>query len=254
MAKIQKDNPVDQLTNLMLRINQGDDPQVLAKEANNVIANLEPNDLNSAQNRLMDYGLSQKLVHQLSSTFLLMGLFEIQKADPRHNVSADHILFQVMTEHDLLRCYAADLEAIVAAIKDTDTLSDTSSEYRRLCHVAQHLNAAKEHFARECDVIFPTLSRHGFASLCRELNDLRTDIDMAINALINVALNFETYKLEDFKSQLGDVADYLIAALLRLLSKEDQKLYETALEKVDEKVWTRMKAVCDEIGYCGIHA
>ncbi|MHC4551796.1 MAG: hemerythrin domain-containing protein [Planctomycetota bacterium] len=254
MAKIQKDNPVDQLTNLMLRINQGDDPQVLAKEANNVIANLEPNDLNSAQNRLMDYGLSQKLVHQLSATFLLMGLFEIQKADPRHNVSADHILFQVMTEHDLLRCYAADLEAIVAAIKDVDELTDVSSEYRRLCHVAQHFNAASEHFDREWDVIFPTLAQHGFMPLCKELEELHTDMEMAIKALINMSLNFKTYKLGDFKSQLEDVAQYLIAALHQLLSKEDQKLYETALEKVDEKVWTRMKAVCDEIGYCGIHA
>lgn len=254
MAKIQKDNPVDRLTNLLLRINQGDNPQVLRKEANRIVSNLAPKDFTSAQNRLVDYGYSEKLVHQLSATFLLMGLFEIRKGNPRADITADHIVYQVSTEHDLIRCYLADLESVVAAINKAEQLTDTSSEFRRLCHLVQHLNATSEHFAREQDVIFPALEKHQFVAICSELKSLQADIDMAVNALTNVTMNFKANRLEIFKSQLTDVTDYLVSAMLGILVKEDNELYAVALKTIDDQtVWKRMKWVCDEIGYCGVH-
>lgn len=255
MAKTQKDNPIDKLTDLLLRINKGEDPEILRKEANRVVLALAPKDVTSAENRLLDFGYSQKLVHQLSATFLLMGLFEIRKGNPRKDLAPGHIVYQISTEHDLIRCYMADLESVVGAINNADHLSDVSSEYRRLAHLAQHLVAITEHFAREREVIFPTLERYGLENRCREISTLHPDIEMAVKAVVNVTLNFKATKLADFKRQISDISSYLISAMLTVLAKEDNTLYAAALKIIDdEAVWKRMKWVCDDIGYCGVHA
>ncbi len=254
MKNTQNENTVEKLTNLLMRINKGEDPQILRKEANQMVTNLAPKDIASAENRLLDCGFSPKLVHQLSATFLLMGLFETRKGDLRKYLSPGHLVFQISTEHDLMRCFVANLESCVADINKADQLTSVSSEYRRLVHLSQHLNAAREHFTREQDVIFPMLIKHGLTEICREVVTLHADIEMAIKAVVNVTMNLNVMKTEDFKLQLSDVSQCLVATMLRTLAKEDNMLYAAAIKQIDdEAAWHRMKWICDDIGYCALH-
>lgn len=255
MNKTQKNKQIETLTNLLIRINKGEDPQKLRQEASQIIADLVPRDITSAEHRLLDYGFSLNLAHQLSATFLLMGLFESRKGDLRKHVSPDHILYQVSIEHDWMRCYAANLQSCTAALNDLEQPNSLSSEYRRLIHITQHLNASREHFERERDVIFPMLQHRGLTRLCREVTSLHKDVEMAIHSVYNVAMNIKSMKPEDFKTQLSDVSNYLISVTLQSLNIEDRSLYTTALEQIDDAAfWQRMKWVCDDIGYCTMHA
>ncbi len=58
-------------------------------------------------------------------------------------------------EHDLFRCYAAELEVLIETIRHLDEMSEVSAEFRTLVSATRHLFMLHEHLEREEDVIFP---------------------------------------------------------------------------------------------------
>ena len=54
--------------------------------------------------------------------------------------------------------------------------------------------------------------------------------------------------------KLKSITRYLLKRMRENLFQEDNILYPIALEIVnDEDIWQKMKGVCDDIGYCGLH-
>jgi DUF438 domain-containing protein len=80
--------------------------------------------------------------------------------------------------------------------------------------------------------------------------NIRTEIDN----LASLIVLFNEVRLEQFKAGLIVGTRRLWAIMQEHLCQEDEILYPIALRIInDAGVWERMKAVCDEIGYCGIH-
>ena len=160
----------------------------------------------------------------------------------------------MIAEHDLLRCFISDLEDTAKAISKSPRLTDTCTEFRKLCHIIEHLDSMDEHIEREEDVIFPYLTKHGWTSLCRASQNEHTYIRVAIYDLIEIVTSFNVKKTREFKSRLNSITKYLCPILREHISQEDRILYPIALEVVkDQKVWDKIKEVCDDIGYCGVH-
>ncbi|MHC4517114.1 MAG: DUF438 domain-containing protein, partial [Planctomycetota bacterium] len=167
------------LFGLLKRIDRGDDLKSLCKDAGRLADNLAPNDIATAERRLLDSGYSPEVVQQLSATFVLMGLYNRQGETPSGCLPDDHVLRKVTVEHDLFRCFAAELKKVSDDIAGLKSLSDVSSEFRRLVHVVGHLSAVKEHLQREEDIIFPHLKKRGCVGVCRAAESdhakIRTD-------------------------------------------------------------------------------
>jgi len=67
-------------------------------------------------------------------------------------------------------------------------------------------------------------------------------------------LSFNQISLEQFKAELITTSRRLQTIMQEHLSQEDCILYPIALRIInDTEVWEQMKALCDEIGYCGLH-
>jgi hemerythrin-like domain-containing protein len=160
----------------------------------------------------------------------------------------------VTAEHDLIRCFLADLNDVVEDIGDLYHLTDVSLEFRKLAHIIKHLNAMKEHIEREEDVIFPYLRKHGRISLCQAVQGDHINIETEIDNLVSLIVLFDEIRFEQFRTRLLITTRRLWAIMQEHLSQEDEILYPIALGIInDVKVWEKMKAVCDEIGYCGVH-
>ena len=55
----------------------------------------------------------------------------------------------------------------------------------------------------------------------------------------------------DFTRRLDEVVRFLAPTLREHIFKENNILYPTALEVIDNtEVWVRLKGECDKIGYC----
>ena len=250
----RQDKKADVISSLLRRINEGLDPKVLRKEANRLITNITARDIASAEKKLVSDGYPAGLASQLSAAFVLMGVLEGQSLNIKKDLPANHVLRLVLAEHEMIRCFLADLEDITEAIANKKQLRSTSVEFMKLCHTVEHLNAMEEHIEREEDIIFPYLQKHGWTSLCRSAQGDHSYIRTAVDDLVRLVESFNNSKVREFKIRLNSITKYLCPTMSEHLFQEDNILYPIALEVISDKgMWKRIKSVCDDIGYCGVH-
>ena len=252
MAKTNRNAKTWALAGLFKRINLGEDPKLLRSEASQLAKNVDPTDIAGAEQTLIDEGYSCRVVQKLSATFVLMGLYRGEDDNSGNKLPDDHILRKIIAEHELTRCFLADLNNTTKDIQCLDSLTDVNSEFRNLANILGHLRVMKEHIEREEDVIFPYLRKLGWEGLCRaaqtEHAAIRTDIDN----LVVLITSFNEIRFADFKGWLITIVQRLSPIMLEHLSYEENLLWPISLVVIDDlKVWDSIKALCDEIGYCG---
>lgn len=242
------------LTHFLKRINQCDNSELLRKEASQLLTSVCPNDIATAEQNLINDGYSAQAVQLLSATFMLMGIPAEQSRDIKAQLPANHLLLLVMAEHDLIRYFLADLNDVVQCIGSLNHLTDVSLEFCKLAHIIEHLNAMKEHIEREENVIFPYLRRYGRISLCQAMQGDHIKIITEIDNLVSLIMSFNEVTLEQFKTGLVTTTKRLYTIMQEHLSQEDIILYPIALGIINNaKIWQEIKALCDEMGYCGVH-
>ena len=69
-------------------------------------------------------------------------------------------------------------------------------------------------------------------------------------ALYQVAYNSQDYKFPEFKAKVTELGEYLTKELESHIFKEDNILYQIALQVLTPEEWAKVKAECDKIGYC----
>lgn len=254
MARGRESNCAQAITKLLRRIGRGDDPRMLCEEAHKLITDVNPRDIVAAEQSLVKDGYPARAVQQLSAAFMFMGMHQEHADRDKSSLPESHILRRVMVEHDLIRCLLADLDEVSQEIQDLAELRDVSSEFRRLVHIVSHLNVMKEHIDREEHVIFPYLKKYGWAGLCRTAQGDHLNIGIEIDNLVRLVMSLNAVRFEQFTTWLFAVAGRLLPMGLEHLWYEDEILYPMALGVInDGDVWERIKALCEEIGYCGVH-
>jgi len=244
----------EKLARLFKRIEQGSDAIVLRKQANRLLGTLQPRDIAAAEQNLLRDGYSAQTVRALAARFMLMIIPQQHNGNLRAWLPPGHLLHIVMLEHDLYRYFLTDLDDAVHAVARLTCLSELSSEFRRIAHITQHLDAFKEHIDREDDVIFPTLRTYGRISLCQAIQSDHIKIRIEIDKLFNLITSLEQLDLEQFKTALTAISRTLCQTTFAHLFEEDTVLFTTALVIInDSEVWEYMKTVCDHVGYCGVH-
>ena len=254
MEKANKQKNAEILTRLLRRISSGEDPALLRKEASRLATHIDPKDIAIAEENLLKDGFSARMVQQLSSAFMLLGILEEHAATLKAKLPDDHVLRMVLAEHDLLKCFISDLERVTKRIDQLENMTDVNAYFQRLTHIIEHLDGMEEHIEREEDVIFPYLRNHGWNSLCAAAQSDHVNIRVAVSDLIKLVASYKKNNFKEFKVRLNSTTNYLCPLVKEHIFQEDNVLYPIALEVIEDKdVWERMKSVCDEIGYCGVH-
>ena len=247
-------NRSEALAGLLRRINQGIDPDTLRQEAHRLIEQVTPKDITEAEQNLIREGLSAPLVGKLSVAFLLMGVLEPQGRNLRSRLQGNHILHRVLAEHDLIRCWLGDLEEIVDQLGGLTELKDTSELFARLCHIVEHFNASMEHLDREDDVLFAFLQQRGWASLCRKVMVEHDTLRHGVGCMVRMIGGYHDTTFDEFRVNLRSLVEMFAPLLREHINHEETILYPIAVAVIDdEPAWKRLKAVCDQIGYCGVH-
>ena len=254
MDKCENNSLVEELTGFLLKLSKGKKNECLRKQANRLISSITPDDIVRAEKQLAKSGLSLKKIQQLSASFILMGVLEEHETDLRKRLPANHILRKIMAEHEITQCFIADLEDIATQIQQKDKLAPASNEFMRLAHIVEHLNSLEEHMARENDVLFPTFRVQGWNSLFDHIEHEHMYIQMSIDDLVKLLTAFEKMPFNNFKTRLLATVRYLCPLLREHLYREDQAIFPLIISIVrDPKIWDRLRRVCNEIDYCGIH-
>lgn len=254
MDKTTKSGLAEELMGFLVKLSEGKNKPALRKQANRLIASITPDDIANAEQELLKNGYTAKKIQQLSAAFVLMGVLGGDDSGLRSRLPERHILRKIMAEHEMLRCFLADLEDLAVRIEKTERLSTSSSEIMRLHHIAEHLNALDEHLDREDDILYPALKEKGWKSLFTRIESEHVYIQMSVNDLVKLVMGFDKMPIETFKARLTASVRYLCPLLREHLFHEDRVLFPLAFTMIDsDAMWDRLRDICNEIDYCGIH-
>jgi len=245
---------IAQLTKLFVRLDSGECPESLKKEASNFLETVSPKDLALAEQSLMQSGVD--IAKLRDRCFAHVSLLGDQVAKLRAKLPYSHIVRTILVEHEMMLCFLADLEDLNRDIQQMAYCSPASIEIRKLNHIVSHLVSTGDHRFREDEVIFPELERHGYYGPPEIVKIEQLGLDACKREMAELAQAAgRKIDFSKFKARLDSAIKYLVPHMRRQILTEDNILYPIAIEVItDNGVWDRLKALCDQIGYCGFDA
>ena len=155
-----------------------------------------------------------------------------------------------MEEHRIIQDYLRRLAGIVEKLRGIDSFEGFASHLEELQDIAHHLVEAESHHQREEDALFPVLEAHGIVEPPRIMKLDHVELRKRKKALLEIASREEKSDFAAFKKKVIELGDYIAHELDGHIFKEDNILYQMALQALTQEEWNEIKSECDRIGYC----
>lgn len=170
--------------------------------------------------------------------------------EKRIEVSAPHPVHTLMEEHRIIQDNLKELRSLVERLKEKKSLKSLGEDMEKLKEIAHHLVEAESHHQREEDVLFPMLESRNIEEPPKIMRMDHEEFRKRKKELYQLAHNPEDVHFEKFKGRVIDLGEYLAQELDGHIFKEDNILYQIALQVLNEEEWQEVKKECDKLGYC----
>jgi hypothetical protein len=238
---------IEKLTDLLRRLNGGENTEQIKQEAQQFLAKISPEDLTFAEQKLVEAGLKPEDLRHLCSAHMVALGDNLRQT--KANLSVGHVLHTMYQEHDRILSFLDQLETLNQEVQQQENYAQI--DLQKLEHIADHLLGAEPHHQREEQVLFPALEDRGVFGPPQVMRMEHEDLRNRKRTLKKLALSSQEIDFKLFQKQLDTVAKLLIMTLRDHIFKENNILYPTALQVIsDPEVWQQMKQECDLIGYC----
>jgi uncharacterized protein len=161
--------------------------------------------------------------------------------EKRKAVAAPHPIHTLMEEHRVIQEFLRRLAGLVEKLKGIDSFEGFASH---------HLVEAEKHHQREEDALFPVLEAHGIVEPPSIMKLDHVELRKRKKALLEVASREQRTDFASFKKDVIELGDYIARELDSHIFKEDNILYQMALQALTQEEWNQVKSECDRIGYC----
>jgi hypothetical protein len=171
----------------------------------------------------------------------------------RIEVASPHPVHTLMDEHRVILDNLDTLGSLVERLRGQDSFAGAREEVALLPEVTRILLAAESHHQRAEEVIFLHLEKHGIqepqAIMKADHVELRgRKVRLAL--LAEAARQSSDSVFVDWRREVVELGEYLNRELASHILKEDNILYQMALQVFDREEWEQVKQECDAIGYC----
>lgn len=177
---------------------------------------------------------------------------KIKLIEPQSKIPSElgHPIRILMEEHAALIRAVDKAKELAVSLKGKEAGAETSETVVRLHNIAEHLMASENHYVREENVLFPYIEKHGItgptAAMWVEHEAIR-DAKKNYRALFD---NFDEFNIDAFADKVSEVSDYLLEMLANHFYKENNVLFQIALQHIKEDEWPEIRSEFDELGYC----
>lgn len=237
---------MEALKDLIKEIHDGTPIDQLKQQFKETLPDTTPSDIGKAEDELVKEGMPREELRRLCDVHLEVMRDSLATEQPQ--LQPGHPVHTFMEEHQRILEFLAKLQDTVQEIK-TDPASLTEKK-SFLLHLAEHLMEIEGHNAREENVLFPYMEKHGIteppAVMWAEHSDLR-EIKKQLLELVQTG---DQMAVEDYIQRLENLSNRLNDALAGHIYKENNILYPMALQAVTEPEWQKIRQECDALGYC----
>lgn len=219
------------------------------KKVKEAFQNIDAKTLGIVEQELIEEGVSHDEVRKSLCDIHLEAIGEGLIAK-RINVSSPHPVHTLMEEHKVINNTLQELKDFLVRLKERKSYEELGEDEDKLKDVAHHLVEAESHHQREEDVLFPLVEKHGVTEPPKIMKMDHVEFLKRKKELYKISQNPRDYDFTLFKQKVDELGGYLAEQLSSHIFKEDNILYQIALQELTEDEWKEVKHECDKIGYC----
>ncbi|MEW5902404.1 MAG: DUF2249 domain-containing protein, partial [Acidobacteriota bacterium] len=165
-------------------------------------------------------------------------------------VSAPHPVHTLTQEHLVIQENLRELAGLIERLGAKDSLESLGPDLAKLQDIAHHLVEAESHHQREEDVLFPVLEKHDIIEPPKIMRLDHEEFRKRKTELHEIAQHPQNFDFRTLKDKVVDLGTYLARELDSHIFKEDNILYQIALQVLTPEEWAEVKRECDKAGYC----
>jgi hypothetical protein len=244
----KKGDKKEVLKEMIKRLHQGANPEEIKEKFKEVIKGTTPTEIARIEEELIKEGMPREEIQRLCDVHL--AVFKESREKEENLPPPGHPIHILMEEHKLLLKLTHGLKDIAREIEGAKNFNSVSEKMKQLPDFVEHFKESESHYLREENVLFPYLEKHGIkeppAIMWMEHNKIR-EIKKILYQLIEA---HKSMGFGDFTKQLNEVALSLTDMLSTHFYKENNILFPTALEVMEENEWKDIRNQFDELGYC----
>lgn len=218
-------------------------------KAKKILQQLDAKTLGMVEQEIIKEGISRDEIRK-SLCDIHLDVLKDTLVSQRIEVSSPHPIHTFMREHQVILNTLNELRRLLDRLKDKHSYDQFRDDEQKLKDIAHNLIEAESHHKREEDVLFPKLIKHDIIEPPEIMKMDHVELRKRKHALQEIANAHENYKFDEFKNRVLESGNFLTQELESHIFKEDNILYQMALQVLTGQDWDDVKKQCDQIGYC----
>ncbi|MGM0499256.1 MAG: DUF438 domain-containing protein [Bacillota bacterium] len=238
----------EELKDLLERLNSGEATKEVKKEAQELINSISAKELSEAEQELINDGLEETELRHLCTAHIEAMAEELKEL--KANVPVGHPLSTLVSEHEEILKILDRLDEVNSEIQQLEEFDAENPLFEELKEIGAKLLDTEKHHTREEETLFPEVDKSGVTGPTRIMRMEHDDLWPHKEEIMKLAENAAEMKFDRFKEELKMHSEYVVVTLRDHIFKENNILYPTAKDVIEESKWEEIKAKSDQIGYC----
>ncbi len=244
-----KEDKKEQFKELLKELKEGEVSEETKEKAKTLLQAVDATTLGIMEQELIREGISHDEIRKSLCDIHLEVLRDSLVAK-KQEVSAPHPVNTFMAEHEIILDTLNELGSLVERLKEITSFAGMGQDQEKLKDIAHHLVEAENHHQREEKVLFPKLEKHDIVEPPQIFRIDHAEFRERKQQLYQLAHNPGGYDFSEFKEKVTKLGKYLPKELESHIFKEDNILYQIALQVLSPEEWEEVKKECDKVGYC----
>jgi DUF438 domain-containing protein len=224
------------------------DPLKLIEREGINLSSMTPLRLAFAEEELVNRGVELKLIESKLELHIKLLINPVRKLV--ESLPTAHVLKSLIAEHLHLDYLLDEILHLNALLAQAPCLTATSPEFKKLIHIADHVQASAKHTDFEEEIIFPAVEAIGIKAIPRLLRAEHFEIRHHAVQLHSLAFNCSVRGPVSTARIFDEITSALIPLKKRHVLIEECLIYPIAAEVISEQTWDKLKERCEAIGFC----
>lgn len=233
------------LKNIIRQLHEGRTVDEVKGEFAALLRDVGPTEIAEIEQALIEEGFPEMEIKRLCDVHVAVFRESLDRQPPPERLPG-HPIHTFRAENEAAARVLDRLQEAVTALleapTDPERLKETRQRLRELREYDKHYQR-KEHF------LFPYLERKGFTGPSAVMWAIHDDIRSGWKALDALLQEGPGENPEDFRARIAGVFEPMATAIREMFYKEENILFPTALQMLDEAEWRAIRAQEPEVGY-----
>jgi DUF438 domain-containing protein len=227
------------------RLHRGEPVEAVRSDFAQLLRDVGPSEIAEIEQALITEGLPEAEIKRLCDVHVAVFRESLDTQAPPQE-QPGHPVHTFRAENDAAEAVLGELGRAISALEEE---ADDGARWERTDKLLAILREYEKHYLRKENILFPYLEKHGFAGPSSVMWAIHDDVRDEWKSLDQL---LEQRPGEDAVAAVAQIRNqwtWLATTVRDMFYKEEHILLPTALEKLSEEEWHRIRAQEAEIGY-----